>query len=428
MRVARVQGVPISPTLGQEDQAEQNLRIADRFIQSVLKVQPANRTAMLRAAQIAHDRMILARFQGHFTQALGYAREAAGWLEKFHAGKEDKPESSAILNTYLNVADQFKSEQKYDEALLLCHRGDELAAAFNLPAERGNFLWVSALVFRERGQLDKALQNIHQSVKLLDPGANWLTKGGQTRNFMLALIYEGRILGEYNSVSLGRPEEAVKPLARAFRMADELVHRDRNDHSARGSLAMAGISLGNILRHSDAPRALEIFDHTLRHLAEAPNDMHLQRFAVNALAGSSYALRRMGRFAKARHRLDTAFQRLKQLQFYPAEKVYPGSELQETLQALADQEADTGHLTQAIGTYQTLLDRLQPAESGLQPSLDDSVQASAIYQAASALYRRADRSNLASAMETKRRNLWRNWERQLPNNSFVHREFIAALR
>ena len=127
LRVARVQGVPISTTLGQADQAERNLRIAEGFIYSVLKAQPANRIAMLRSAQIAHDRMILARFDSRYDEAIKLARKSADWLEKFTAQKGDEPEASAILNTYLNVADQFQSERHFEEALRLCQRGTEIA-------------------------------------------------------------------------------------------------------------------------------------------------------------------------------------------------------------------------------------------------------------------------------------------------------------
>ena len=74
MRVARVQGVPISANLGQMEQAEQNLRKAEGFIQSVLAWQPANRAAMLRAAQIAHDRMMLARFGGRHEKPWNWPR------------------------------------------------------------------------------------------------------------------------------------------------------------------------------------------------------------------------------------------------------------------------------------------------------------------------------------------------------------------
>jgi hypothetical protein len=57
MSVARVEGVPrTGPNLGQMAQAEGDLRIAEELIHSVLGSQPANRTALLRAAQIAADR------------------------------------------------------------------------------------------------------------------------------------------------------------------------------------------------------------------------------------------------------------------------------------------------------------------------------------------------------------------------------------
>ncbi|MBV9267634.1 MAG: serine/threonine protein kinase, partial [Acidobacteriaceae bacterium] len=263
MRVARVQGVPTGPSLGQMNQAEENLRIAESFIQSVLKAQPANRTAMLRSAQVAHDRMILARFSGRDPEALALARKSAYWLDRFQAGKGDETEASGILNAYLNVAQQFKSEQQFEEALRLCSRASNIARTFNRPAHVGTYLWISAEVFQQRGELEKALDAIQQSVKLLDPGPQWTTKRAQTSNFQSALVSEGSILGDIDEINLGKSEEAVKVLDHAFRIADELVHTDTNDHTGRGDLSMAAISLGRVLSQSDATRASEIYDHAL---------------------------------------------------------------------------------------------------------------------------------------------------------------------
>jgi hypothetical protein len=84
MRVARVQGVPISNNLGQMEQADESLRTAEGLVQSVLAAQPRNRIAMVRAAQIAHDRMILAwwlkRPKG---QSLSFAHKSAAWLDQY---------------------------------------------------------------------------------------------------------------------------------------------------------------------------------------------------------------------------------------------------------------------------------------------------------------------------------------------------------
>lgn len=61
MRIARVQGVPISQNLGQADKAEQSLRAAEGLLRLALLRNPGNRRALLRSAQVAHDRMLLAR-------------------------------------------------------------------------------------------------------------------------------------------------------------------------------------------------------------------------------------------------------------------------------------------------------------------------------------------------------------------------------
>jgi len=72
------------------DQAERNLRNAEGFLQSALQANPGNRTAVLRLAQIAHDRMLLARLGSRYAEALELARQSAARLEKFNAGLNDK--------------------------------------------------------------------------------------------------------------------------------------------------------------------------------------------------------------------------------------------------------------------------------------------------------------------------------------------------
>ena len=426
LRVARVQGVPVGPTLGQKDEAEKNLKLADSLIQSVLSKQPTNRIAMLRAAQIAHDQMILARFAHRDDEAHALAIKSAGWLEKYHAGKEDEAEATGILNTYLNVADQFRSDGDDEKALQLCRRGGEIATLLERPANRGNFLWVAADVLQVHGRLDEALSTIEESVKLLDTGPDWATKISQTLNFQHALIYEGRILGQDNAVSLGRAQDALWPLQQAFDGADRIVHRDANDHASRGTLAMAAITLGGILVDSDARRALDIYDHALRHLAEVTNDVHLERYEINLRAGSSYALRKLGQINEAGQRLKTAVEQMKQLKLYPTDKIDLGSETGDALRALADHEAESGNLTRAIEIYKELLSETDPPESDPQFNLDDAIHVSTICRSAANAYRRAHLPDLASAMEHHRFELWQKWNQKLPNNAFVSRQLEAA--
>ncbi|HMJ60136.1 MAG TPA: serine/threonine-protein kinase, partial [Bryobacteraceae bacterium] len=425
LRVARVQGVPISSNLGQMDQAAENLRTAEKFIQSVLASQPDNRTALLRSAQIAHDQMLLARFGSRYQEALALAKKSAERLEKFHAGSDDKFEAAAILVMYLNVADQLMLGRQFDDALRLCRRGSELARSYNNQAYLGTLLWVSAEVFRSQGDLDKALKDVRESVRVLELAARSADQG-PTMNFMLALIYQARILGQDNSINLGRREEAVATLDRAFRMADSIVHQDPNDQASRGRLAMAGVALADILRHSAPGRSLTIYDHILRHMAEIKNNSGFRRFEVSALAGSSYPLRRLGRTAEARQRLDAAFALLRQIKAYPAEKVKPGSEADVALCALADYEADNGYLPAAIATYERLLAKMQAWQPKPETSLADAVDLARVYAALAALRRRAHQTSLASPLESRRLELWQRWDRKLTNNAFVRRQLEAA--
>jgi tetratricopeptide (TPR) repeat protein len=211
-------------------------------------------------------------------------------------------------------------------------------------------------------------------------------------------------------------------------MVDGFVHQDANDQNSRGRLALAGLGLANILRHSDAPRALAIYDHTFRHMAEIKDNSSFRRFEVSALAGSSYALRRLGRPAEARQRLDSAFERLRQVKSYPAEKIKPGSETDLTLCALAEYEAGNGNIPEAIKIYDKLLDRILAWEPKPATSLLDAVDVSRVYAALAVLHRRAHQTGLASTLEARRLELWRQWDARLPHNNFVRRQLDAARR
>ncbi len=425
MRVARVQGVPISANLGQMDRAAENLRTAERFVQAALASQPGNRTALLRSAQIAHDQMLLARFGGRSQDALALAQKSAEWLEKFKAGKEDKAEAPAILVTYLNVSDQHMLGRRFNDALRLCRQGSDLARLYNNQPYLGTLLWVSADVFRGQGDLDEAFKEISASVKALEPSAGNIELGG-TMNFIQALTYKARILGGNEGINLGRRKEAAAILERAFDMADSFVHQDPNDQSSRGNFARAGISLADILRHSSPSRSLAIYDHILHHMAEIKNNGSFRRFEVSALAGSSYPLRRLGRSAEARERLAAAFEILRQIKAYPAGKVKPNSEPDVTLHALADYEAHNGDIPAAIGGYEKLLGQIEAWQPQPETSLADAVDMSRLYATVAALRRRAHQTGLASALETRRLELWQHWDRKLPNNAFIRRQLEAV--
>jgi tetratricopeptide (TPR) repeat protein len=245
-------------------------------------------------------------------------------------------------------------------------------------------------------------------------------------NLLLALTYQARILGEVDALSMGKASEAIPLLQRAVAIADEYVHADPADQSARGRFAMAGTTLGNIIRESDPKGALAIYDHVRQHMTEIKDNASFRKFEVTALAGSSYSLRRQGRNAEARQQLDAAFDRLGKLKLYPADKIKPGSEADQALSALAEYEAGRGNLSEAIATYSQLIDRVHAWKPAPETSLGDAIVVSRLYGSLAQLHRRARHVEQASDWEGRRRELWRRWDARLPHNEFVRRQLLPA--
>jgi hypothetical protein len=238
----------------------------------------------------------------------------------------------------------------------------------------------------------------------------------------LALSTQAAVLGEDFGISLGRSQEAAGYYERGLRMEEELARRDPNDTKCRLSLAARGMGLAGILRHTEPGRAVEIYDEVLDRLAEVRNNSKARREEVRAKAWSTYPLRKLGRWADARQRLDSAFAQLAELKLYPAERVEAGSEPDIALRALAEYEADAVNVRRGIETYRLLLDRIAASQPKPESNLPDAADLSSLYAAIAVLHRRAGDVRAAADFETRRLELWRGWDRRLPNNTFVRRQ------
>jgi serine/threonine protein kinase len=432
MKVAHVQGVPTGRNLGQLAQAGESLRIADELIRPALKRQPSNREAMFVAAEVAHDRMVLASQKGgrrdltRRAEVLAFSRTAEEWLRKFHPMAADGEKLESALGLYSNIADQLLQARQLDDALRVCQQASEIGRQLNTRTTQvGMFPFVEAQVYQQRGDLDSAIRAIRDAVKLVDPGENT----GTTEIQLLAhvLIFQGRILDQPDAINAGRRDEAMAALKHAFRITDTLVHADASDEATRSRLEMAGVALGDILRESDAARALDVYEHTLRHLREVTaNNSVIRRQEVDVLVGSTYSLRALGRVAEARTRLDTAFAHLHELKLYPADKVSLGSLTYKALRARAGFEAATGNLAVAIDIDRRLLEQVQAAQMEPQTSLEDATDLSNLYRELADFLHRHHDAVAAETANARRRELWQSWDRKLPGNDFVHRQLVAA--
>ncbi len=426
MRVGRVQGVPISANLGQTENAEQNLLVAEKLIRSVLAAQPGNRTAFLRAAQIAHDRMVLAEDRRPDSAALPLAFESERWLDKYLAGglPEVAERDQAVL-IGINVSNWYVRKDLSERALALLRRMIDLSRRTGQPRQIAAAQIIVARTLRRQGDLDGALAAAQDAVRMAVPPPGD-TRASWKWSLSLALSTQASILGEDDAVSLGRGPEAAELFARALSMEQDLASRDPNDSRSRISIAIRGIGLAGILRHSDPARSVATYDEVLERMAEVSNNEKARREEVLALAGSTYPLRRLGRSPEARKRLDRAFEQLRSLKLYPAEAVDPDSEAVEALSALAGFEAASGNPGRALDRYRLLLERMQAFPAKPEASVTDATTFSTVYAAIAAIHRRAGDTALARQWEDRRLELWRAWDRKLPNNSFVRLQLAST--
>ena len=428
MRVARVQGVPISINLGQTEEAEKNLQAAERIVAGVLAARPSNRLAFLRMGQIKHDRMILAGNRRPDDAALPLARESAGWLGKYlDSGPVAPAEGQQVLLAMNNVSNRFRITRQFDEALRWSNRAIELAPSLNEPLQLGGLLQATAFIHRDRGDLEAALKDAREATRVLEsvPGRS-TTDAGVRMSISLGLSREGAILGDPDGISLNRPADALVPLERSFAIADEIAHKDPNDALSTGRVWNAGIILAGIARDSDPLRSLSYYDHLLQHVSQIKNNPQMRRYESRARARAVHPLLRLGRIDSARERLKMAFAGLSDLKLYPREDVALGSEADDAVRASAEIEAQSGNFVKAVDIDTALLAQIMASKPEPDEDLTDALDMSRLFGSLAAFSQAAHHTEEAAAFRQRQLQLWQHWDRKLPNNQFVTRQRDAA--
>jgi serine/threonine protein kinase len=424
MRVARVEGIPISPNLGQTDVADQHLRLAEQFIDRVLAAQPTNRTAVLRSAQIAHDRMLIAGQRHQTEEAFRLGQLSGQRLERYLKTGEIQPgEAESVVITYMNVANRYLIVHRYDDAIRMTRRTIDLANATNQPAQVGSALTVIARAELGRGHLDAALAAAHEGSQRLE-----LSKGdsvSRRSQYALALVREAAILADRDSVNLDRPADAIPLLQQAMEITEDIASHDPGEFNSRQQIPLIARQLASLVGESDPKRALAIYDWSLRRSAEVKNNTNARLDEVRDLARSTYPLRALNRPADARARLDRAFSTLAQLKRYPGAEIQPGSETDDALSAMADNEASQGNIARAIDLYRNLLDQVMATRPQVDTDLPDAVEVSRLLTSLSRLDRRAGRIAEAAALEARKGQMWQRWANLQPGNPFVARQLAT---
>jgi len=431
MRVARVQGVNISPNLGHTAEAERTAQVAQSLNDSVLRSEPGNRMALLRAGQIAHDRMLLAAADDRSEQVLPFAQVCIDRLNQFLATRPlnataDHADAQQVIIAFINVANQYVKADRFEEAVRTAQHSIDISRATGWPTQAGAALMVVALARRAEGQLDEALQAIQESVRLLQPEPGE-TRVGRLQPYGLALIREGEILGEDQGINLNRPGEAIAYIQRGLDIAQKLAARDDSDFGSQYRTFTAETELAGIVRHTDPARASALYDDALQRIfGHEVNESTLEEIA-EAQAASVYPLLQLHRRAEAWKRLNEAIEHLRHLGEYPARQIELGSAADVTLRAVADYQVSIGHLKEGVAQYEELLHLLSASVPRAEKTMDDAVDLANIYGAAAQAERRSGHIDAAADLEARRLKLWRFWASKLPDSSFVRRELRMAV-
>jgi tetratricopeptide (TPR) repeat protein len=370
--------------------------------------------------------MILAQAEYRDAEALAFGRKAAERLDTLLASPGfSADEAATAAAVYTNLAQTNSNLHHLDEAAGYARRAVEVSRTYDRDERHvGRALGVLANTARFAGDLNGALLAIRGSRAI----AERLARADNVESMLqlgAAFWREGLILGELNNIGFDRPREAEPLLERALEIAETLARKDSDDYTSRSYVSMAGRELGDILREGNPARALAIYDHAHRRVVEIKGNAQSRRDEVWLLTGSSYALRRLGRAAEARRRIDAALAILRDLKEYPAARVIPGDECDAALRALADHYAETGESADAIRTYEGLHEMLLASKPHPETDLRHANGLSRLYRDLGNLYLPAGRAAEAKVLQERRLALWRYWDRKLPENVFVRRQLDA---
>jgi serine/threonine-protein kinase len=429
LRIARLQGVPEWNQMGQYTEAEKSLSKAGEVASAVLAANPTNREALWQVANVAHDRAVVAWARHRPEEVIAWsARVVEPFNRLAKLGNLTRREINGATYIYGDLAEANTGLHRFEDAVRYSRLGiDYSQDNSTVPGPRAQAFNMLAGALMGMGDLQGAQEAVRQA------RLHWeqLRRDEGDTKYTRLILYqtrcrEGLLLGGDNGVNLNRPQEAILPFEEAFDALEIYAQTAPTDYESRTTIATAGHYLGDLLRRTNPRHALEVYDHSLAMIKEVPDDVAARRLEALLLAGSSYSARWMHREDDASQRIEASLQLLRETGDYPGAALRPESEADIAVRALADHDAETGRLDDAIRTYRELRAGLLASNPDPQRDLVNAISLTALDASLAALLRRTGAADEAAALEAGNRDIWHYWDGQLPNNPFVQREITAA--
>jgi tetratricopeptide (TPR) repeat protein len=424
--LARAEGICMASNSGQRARAAESLRKANLLITPVLSANPDDRKTLLTAARIRHDRLILAENDRRNDEALEEGRHAARYLDRLlELGSLSAAERETVSELFYNLALTHKNLHRPEDGIRYATRSIEVSqGASNAQLRLSLALSMLADLLRLTGDLDGALRAIREARASLE-NVRFPNETERRSTWSRVLEREGKILG-VPGMSLNRPEAAVPVLQRSFDLIEEWAQADGGDAWSRLLFVPVGRELGDTLALGNPQLALTVYDHALIRIREVSNHTDARRGEAEILAASSYPLRRLRRVKEAKDRIDTALRLLAATKDYPADRIVLDEAAEVALRAFADHLAQTGHAKRAAEVYEDLLAKIMVSNPDPRNDLPHAVALSRIYGSLATLHRRYGERVRADELSAVLVELWRHWDRKLPNNGFVRRQLEST--
>jgi tetratricopeptide (TPR) repeat protein len=422
VKVALIQGVPTNLNLGDLAAAEHNLAKADALVEQILRRRPGDGAALVRAAEIAHDRMIVADSEGRNADALVFVNQTVERMERvlrdpvLAAAQVDR-----TIVLYGNVATACVNLHRSDDGVRYARRTLEISRKAGTPDRIMAGLSILANALRVQGELESALAAIREARDLAARRPASDPEQAMFSRYPL-LLREGLIMGEDRGVSLDRPADAIAPLREAFDLTERVATLDPRDFTSRSRVGTSGRELGDILRWTAPQDAVAVYDVAIGRLREVPNNIKARRDEALALAGSSYALRSLGRIDQAGERVDRALAILATTKDYPADVVPIEGEAAVVVRAAVDHLDARGQRDSAIRELESLIAKVRLTHPDAASDLQHAYSLSRLYEDAARLRRLSGDADTAARWEGEALGIWAGWEARRPGSSFVQKQ------
>ncbi|MBL8233638.1 MAG: serine/threonine protein kinase [Bryobacterales bacterium] len=281
----------------------------------------------------------------------------------------------------------------------------------------GTFLRYDGHLESSRKALEEARAMFHAATSLPQ----------REREISIVEYYLGTVCGEPNSLNLEDTKAAVQHFQNSLTLLRRFMREDPNDNDVRVDFAMGGVKLARILTNSDPQAALALFDEVYQTMYNAPKNAGRRKdYLTRAGAGSTYALRKLGRNAEAKARIQRVREEVWGGQDYAKTPFGPTGAQESLMRAEADQKESEGRLNDATALYRKMVECILKSDFQPRSDLTDGFNLSARIARLEELLRKTGQVAEADLLLGRRMELRAHWLKRRPAEPLIDKLFPPA--